>query len=65
MSSDFITPWLKVAFVEECCLIVHQDCDGIIDMHFILVLYKYKYIINKISHFLEMFYGVYSFILNE
>lgn len=35
----------------ECCLTVHWDCDGIIDMHFILLVYKHKYITNKMSHF--------------
>lgn len=39
---------------KECCLFVHWNCDGIIDMHFILLVYKHKYMTNKISHFLQM-----------
>lgn len=32
---------------KECCQFVYGDCNGTIDMHFILLVYKYEYIMNK------------------
>lgn len=34
------------------------DCNGIIDMHFILLVYKYEYIMNKSSYFIDVVYFV-------
>lgn len=33
---------------KKAVLFVNGDCNGTIDMHFILIVYKYKYIMNKI-----------------
>lgn len=33
---------------ENAVLFVNGDCNGTIDMHFILIVYKYEYIMNKI-----------------
>lgn len=33
---------------KNAVLFVNWDCNGTIDMHFILIVYKYEYIMNKI-----------------
>lgn len=38
----------------QCYQFVHGDCNGTIDMHFILLVYKYEYIMNKSSYFLDV-----------
>lgn len=39
---------------KECCQFVYGDCNGTIDMHFILLVYKYEYIMNKNSYFVDL-----------
>lgn len=36
-------------------LLFTGDCNGIIDMHFILLVYKYEYIMNKSSYFIDVY----------
>lgn len=39
----------------KCCRFVYYGyCKGTIDMHFILLVYKYEYIMNKSSYFLDL-----------
>lgn len=42
---------------------LYGDCNGTIDMHFILLVYKYEYIMNKSSYFVDvlMLCGIFQY----
>ena len=53
MSWFFLTVWLRAAKKKAVQSFTRTE-NEIIDMHFILLVYKYEYIMNKISSFIEM-----------